>query len=146
MANATPDILPHDTVLHIRDTGQAPADIVSELLGTLDVEESLLAFGTREREAIVSAAAPAEHEQQCPELRRYPPSGDGPGTGCAQCAQTGEVPVALRRCLVCGNVACCDSSPGRHAAAHVRRTGHPVVESAEPGENWRWCYVHQRRG
>ena len=135
-----------EEVLHIRDTGQAPADIVSEVLGTLDVEESLLSFGTREREAIISAPDPAEHEDECLELRRYPPSGDGPGSGCARCAETGQVPVALRRCLVCGNVACCDSSPGAHAAAHFRRTGHPVVESAEPGESWRWCYVHRRRG
>jgi len=20
---------------------------------------------------------------------------------------------------------------------------HPIVQSIEPGENWRWCYVHE---
>ena len=23
------------------------------------------------------------------------------------------------------------------------RVGHPIVQSMEPGENWRWCYVHE---
>jgi uncharacterized UBP type Zn finger protein len=60
---------------------------------------------------------------------------------CRRCAETGQRPVALRRCLVCGNVACCDSTPGQHAAEHFRETGHPVMVSFEPGETWRWCYL-----
>ncbi|MYU47773.1 hypothetical protein GTV15_08865, partial [Streptomyces sp. SID7803] len=35
----------------------------------------------------------------------------------------------------------CDSSPGRHATGHFEQTGHPVMRSFEPGENWRWCFV-----
>jgi hypothetical protein len=31
----------------------------------------------------------------------------------------------------------------RHARAHAGTIGHPVVQSMEPGENWRWCYVHE---
>ena len=50
--------------------------------------------------------------------------------------------VALRQCLECGLVACCDSSPQQHSTAHFRETAHPVIESAEPREDWRWCYVH----
>lgn len=50
--------------------------------------------------------------------------------------------MALRRCLTCGEIGCCDSSVGQHATAHFRATGHPVMQSAEPGETWRWCYVH----
>ncbi|MBU1801476.1 MAG: UBP-type zinc finger domain-containing protein [Actinobacteria bacterium] len=50
--------------------------------------------------------------------------------------------VALRECLACGHVACCDSSPKRHATAHFHESAHPVMQSAEPGEDWRWCYVH----
>jgi hypothetical protein len=38
-------------------------------------------------------------------------------------------------------VGCCDSSPNRHATAHFGATGHPLVQSFEPGENWYWCYV-----
>ncbi len=54
--------------------------------------------------------------------------------------------VHLRVCLTCGHVGCCDSSGPRHATAHFRRTGHPVMRSAEPGEAWRWCFVHELVG
>jgi hypothetical protein len=30
-----------------------------------------------------------------------------------------------------------------HATAHFHLTGHPVIESLEPGEGWRWCYVDE---
>ncbi|OZC48044.1 hypothetical protein CH292_06235 [Rhodococcus sp. 14-2470-1a] len=30
----------------------------------------------------------------------------------------------------------------RAVTAHFHSTTHPVMESAEPGENWRWCYIH----
>ena len=58
----------------------------------------------------------------------------------------GTVTVHLRMCLTCGNVACCDSSPARHADRHFRGTGHPVMRSVEPGEAWRWCYVDDQLG
>ncbi|HEV2177346.1 MAG TPA: UBP-type zinc finger domain-containing protein [Terriglobia bacterium] len=61
--------------------------------------------------------------------------------GCEECLKSGQKWVALRMCLVCGHVGCCDSSPGRHATAHFHATTHPVMRSAEPGENWSWCYV-----
>ncbi|RAY14308.1 hypothetical protein DPM19_15145 [Actinomadura craniellae] len=60
--------------------------------------------------------------------------------GCAECLSAGTRWVHLRRCLTCGQVGCCDSSPRRHATAHHEATGHPLVESAEPGEDWAWCY------
>nr|WP_232421919.1 UBP-type zinc finger domain-containing protein [Nocardioides sp. Iso805N] len=47
----------------------------------------------------------------------------------------------LRLCLTCGKVGCCDSSPMRHARAHAASSGHAIVRSLEPGEDWRWCYV-----
>ena len=28
----------------------------------------------------------------------------------------------------------------RHATAHARSTGHPVIRSFEPGEDWFWDY------
>ncbi|MBB6378060.1 putative UBP type Zn finger protein [Pseudonocardia eucalypti] len=46
-------------------------------------------------------------------------------------------------CLTCGHVACCDSSPFRHATLHAKETGHPVMRSFEPGESWRWCYLDE---
>ncbi|WP_330249578.1 UBP-type zinc finger domain-containing protein [Nocardia sp. NBC_00565] len=63
--------------------------------------------------------------------------------GCEECLRGGTPWVHLRLCLTCGHVGCCDSSPMRHARSHAGRAGHPIVQSMEPGENWRWCYVHQ---
>ncbi len=68
--------------------------------------------------------------------------GAKPGSpGCRECLQTGGTWVHLRLCLICGHVGCCDSSPNRHATAHFHRTGHPVIRSYEPGEDWGYCYV-----
>jgi len=61
--------------------------------------------------------------------------------GCAECLASGDRWVHLRLCLTCGHVGCCDSSPNRHATAHYKETGHPVIRSFEPGEDWRWCYI-----
>ena len=63
--------------------------------------------------------------------------------GCEDCLKTGSRWVHLRMCLICGHVGCCDSSPNKHATAHFRATDHPIVASAEPGEDWRWCYVDE---
>jgi hypothetical protein len=65
------------------------------------------------------------------------------GPGCQECLATGGRWVHLRMCQSCGHVGCCDSSPGRHATAHFRLTGHPLVRSFEPGEDWFWCYVDE---
>jgi uncharacterized UBP type Zn finger protein len=62
---------------------------------------------------------------------------------CEECLRLGQRPVQLRMCLSCGQVGCCDSSPGRHATGHARESGHPVMRTIEPGESWRWCYPHQ---
>ena len=62
------------------------------------------------------------------------------GQGCAECLRIGARWVHLRVCMTCGKVGCCDSSPNRHASAHHREQGHPIVQSYEPGENWWWCY------
>lgn len=62
---------------------------------------------------------------------------------CPQCAELGEDWVQLRLCLACGTVACCDDSPHRHAREHHHQTQHAIVESLEPGEDWRYCYVDE---
>jgi hypothetical protein len=63
--------------------------------------------------------------------------------GCEECLATGGRWVHLRMCQSCGHIGCCDNSPGRHATAHHRSTGHPIIRSAEPGEDWSWCYVDE---
>ena len=60
--------------------------------------------------------------------------------GCQDCLATGDSWVHLRLCMTCGHVGCCDSSPNKHATKHFRRTGHPIIRSFEPGEDWGWCY------
>lgn len=63
--------------------------------------------------------------------------------GCEDCLKTGDRWVHLRMCQACGHIGCCDSSPNKHATAHFRATTHPIVRSAEPGEDWSWCYVDE---
>lgn len=63
-----------------------------------------------------------------------------PGAGCEDCLKINGRWLHLRECLTCGHVACCDSSPNRHATKHYHLTGHPIVTSLEPGETWVWCY------
>lgn len=71
------------------------------------------------------------------------PRADAPD--CSDCAAAGyDVWSHLRMCLSCGHVACCDSSPHKHATHHYKETGHPVMRSFEPGESWRWCYEDAR--
>jgi Zn-finger in ubiquitin-hydrolases and other protein len=65
-----------------------------------------------------------------------PPS----GPGCVECDQSGGWWFHLRRCAECGHVGCCDQSPGQHATGHNTTSGHPVIRSYEPGEDWFWNY------
>ena len=49
--------------------------------------------------------------------------------GCHQCLASGGRWVHLRVCQQCGEVGCCDNSPGRHATAHFHATEHPIIRS-----------------
>ena len=60
--------------------------------------------------------------------------------GCEECLGIGGWWVHLRMCQSCGHTGCCDSSPNRHASAHAGHTGHPIMRSAEAGEDWSYCY------
>jgi len=81
------------------------------------------------------ATAPCAHLDSV-QLDQLPPE----VPGCEDCLRTGDGWVHLRICLTCGHVGCCDSSPAQHATAHWHATGHPVVQSFEPGESWFWNY------
>jgi hypothetical protein len=59
---------------------------------------------------------------------------------CETCILTGDRWVHLRQCLVCGLTGCCDNSPNTHATKHAKATGHAIIRSAQPGEDWAWCY------
>lgn len=135
-------------VLEVRSTGSVSQDVVSEVLAMLDVEESMIDRAGLDRSF---DGGPVEHSViagQCADLlaRRTPVTPRTPGE-CEGCRDAGLHAWAhLRMCLECGYVGCCDSSPQRHATAHFRETGHRVMQSAEPGETWRWCFVHQAAG
>lgn len=143
-------------VLDVRSTGHLPAQVVADVLAALDVEESMLDIRERRRgelrlsltrqavhrpSGVPGAAQPCAHLEQAPD--EATPSVDG---ACEDCLAEGTSWVHLRLCLACGHMGCCDSSPRRHASAHFRETGHPVMRSAEPGEDWRWCFVDSRLG
>jgi Zn-finger in ubiquitin-hydrolases and other protein len=74
------------------------------------------------------------------EIPGIDPSVPPSGTGCVECDASGGWWVHLRRCAQCGHVGCCDQSPSQHATAHWKATGHPVMQSFEPGEDWFWNY------
>ncbi len=83
---------------------------------------------------------------ECEHLREafdvpLPPAGQL----CEACERNGTTGFHLRMCLSCAHLGCCDSSH-HHATEHFEHTGHPVMRSVEPGESWRWCYVHEQLG
>ncbi|MFI5534087.1 UBP-type zinc finger domain-containing protein [Kitasatospora sp. NPDC051853] len=76
------------------------------------------------------------------DLREVPAN---PAPGCEDCLAEGRTAwVHLRACLSCGHIACCDSSPGRHAHRHAQVShGHHIARSLQPGETWAWCYTDE---
>ncbi len=139
-----------ERVLEVRSTGRVPHEVVADVLGALDIEESMLdnhaAGRARQRDTDRPTVAPGA-PPACEHLEVAPvPTDPVPTDVCAECLVEGTTWVHLRQCLTCGHVACCDSSPRRHASGHFAGTRHPVMRSAEPGELWRWCFVDEQLG
>ncbi|HTF40708.1 MAG TPA: UBP-type zinc finger domain-containing protein, partial [Propionibacteriaceae bacterium] len=139
-----------DEVLKIRASGTVDHDIIEQVLGSFDIEESMLTVATERSDLLAEdlpvttptvAAGPCDHLERAPAAINP----NGPGI-CEDCIREGTRTVHLRICLSCGNVGCCNSSVGRHAERHFRHTSHPVARSFEPGESWRWCYLDERIG
>ncbi len=67
-----------------------------------------------------------------------------PGSkGCEECLRIGDTWVHLRICLTCGHIGCCDQSKNKHATKHFVEAGHPVIQSYQPGEDWKYCYIDE---
>jgi uncharacterized UBP type Zn finger protein len=67
------------------------------------------------------------------------------GNGCSECMALGEKDwIALRVCLSCGHVGCCEDSRHAHALAHFQQTGHSIIRPMNEKERWTWCYHHNR--
>jgi len=137
-----------ESLIEARDSGKYDDEVLRFALQQIDVEESML-----DRIEDASARVDDElrsregHVAECEHLTDAPRQAV-PTTpqGCAECLRDGTQWVHLRLCLTCGHVGCCDSSVGRHATGHFHETQHPVMRSFEPGEAWRWCYVHELLG
>jgi CPA2 family monovalent cation:H+ antiporter-2 len=80
-------------------------------------------------------------QEDCPHLELAQDITPNSPDSCPQCVELGDTWVQLRACLICGQVGCCDSSKNKHATTHYHETSHPVMQSFEPGEGWRYCYV-----
>jgi monovalent cation/hydrogen antiporter len=136
-------------VLRIRSSGTVDHDIIEEVLGSFDIEESMLTIATERSDQLEddTVATPLVAAGPCDHLEHSPANINpfGPGI-CEDCVREGTRTVHLRICLSCGNVGCCNSSVGRHAERHFRHTSHPVARSFEPGESWRWCYLDELIG
>ncbi|UPK74096.1 Na+/H+ antiporter [Nocardioidaceae bacterium SCSIO 66511] len=138
-----------EEVLRIRRNGLVDQTVLRQVLDALDVEETILdrsADGTTTSQREVDLV-PSGNRGKCADLRTYVdvPRPRTP-EGCEQCLEEGATWVHLRECMVCGYIGCCDSSPGRHASAHWKSSDHAVMRSFEPGEAWRWCFVHHVTG
>ncbi|HET6626389.1 MAG TPA: Na+/H+ antiporter [Nocardioidaceae bacterium] len=143
-------------VLDVRSTGHLPAQVVADVLAALDVEESMLDVRERRRgklrlslsrQAVQRPATTPGRLMPCEHLEEAPhDTARNLEDACEDCLAEGTSWVHLRLCLQCGHMGCCDSSPRRHATAHFEQEGHPVMRSAEAGENWRWCFVDNRLG
>ncbi|WP_083255313.1 Na+/H+ antiporter [Amycolatopsis orientalis] len=134
--------------LEARDSGMADDDVLRRILERLDIEESML---DREEETVPDSdrelRTPAATAGSCKHLAKsWPEVQPDAADVCAECVANGTTWVHLRKCLKCGNVACCDSSPSKHATQHFHDTLHPVMRSQEPGETWRWCFVDKQLG
>jgi CPA1 family monovalent cation:H+ antiporter len=137
-----------DHFLKARDSGTADDDVLRRVLERLDIEESML--DRDEEEAPVAdreLRTPAATAGSCKHLEKdWPEQEPSSRDSCAACIAEGTSWVHLRMCLKCGNVACCDSSPRKHATQHFHESRHPVMRSFEPGETWRWCFVDKQLG
>jgi hypothetical protein len=81
-----------------------------------------------------------ELEGACSHIRDVPKVLHAKRRECEDCIKMGGEWVHLRTCQSCGGTRCCDSSPNRHASRHAASAHHPVICSAEPGEQWLYCF------
>ncbi len=134
-------------LLRVRDSGVMDQRVLQIVMSMIDLEESMIDRLDRAEDQIGDEVSIVPGSGDCKHLTKAPRTArpDQPGQ-CQECLDAGVEWVHLRMCLSCGHVACCDSSPLRHATAHYRATGHPVMRSVEPGEAWRWCYVDDLLG
>jgi hypothetical protein len=136
-------------VLDIRARGTVPDEVLTHVMNSLDVEESIIDRSESQdsSQRDTELRTPVRHAAPCQHLsgRLQPPVPQTP-EGCEECLAEGTQWVHLRLCMDCGHVGCCDSSPQRHATRHYETSDHPVIRSFEIGEAWLWCFVDEILG
>jgi hypothetical protein len=102
-----------------------------------------VADGTRSKPSLL--ARTRKEVEMKKDQRGINPASKPSGDGCVEClASPKGWWLHLRRCAKCGHIGCCDSSPSQHASKHAATTGHPIIASFEPGEDW--FYDYEKRG
>jgi CPA2 family monovalent cation:H+ antiporter-2 len=81
-----------------------------------------------------------EQQRACEHTAEMPADVTSNAIGCPECLELGDRWMHLRICMQCGQVGCCDSSKNQHASKHYAASGHPVIRSYEPREEWAWCF------
>ena len=84
-------------------------------------------------------------KKKCSHMETLEPVVPSSPDSCPTCVEMEDTWVNLRLCLTCGHVGCCDNSKNKHASKHAADTAHPVIQSYQPGEAWRYCYPHDRK-
>ncbi|GAB3453849.1 cation:proton antiporter [Streptomonospora sediminis] len=137
--SARPDVLAPSGADRIVDTSSTvAAGLTGTLLDALDLPAAAPGDHPDPHTPVDFAADPGTPCPHTSGIRPVLPS----SAGCTDCLRSGERDwVHLRVCLDCGHVGCCDSSPHRHASVHAAAAEHPLVTSAEPEEDWAWCYL-----
>ena len=134
-------------MLEIRSTGTVAHEVVDEVLAMLDIEESMLDYSAEERERVrVHRRRPAPSRATASTCGRSarPSSPDTPGE-CDDCLREGTAWVHLRMCSAAATSPAATPRPGS-TPPRTTRQRHPVMRSAEPGEDWRWCFVDEVTG
>jgi NhaP-type Na+/H+ or K+/H+ antiporter len=127
-----------EAVLAARSNGTADEEIVRRVIRVLDVEEAMLDQPSdQEIERQSDLVVADERGEGCEHLEQFrdiPEPAAVTAGQCGACLTEGTKWVSLRMCLTCGNVACCDSSSGRHAERHHHETEHPVMRARNPAK------------
>lgn len=105
----------------VRARGLRPQDILFRILFTRSLREK-----------------PCSHLHMIQEVE---PSSDV----CEKCVALGDTWPALRMCMTCGYVGCCEEAKNQHALKHFQETGHPIIKALGGTlgrfEDFMWCYV-----
>ena len=118
-------------MVEIRDPGTVAHEVVDDVLSMMDIEESMLDYSAEERERVGASQRCSASRATARTCRRCdrPSTPTPPASAATACARA---PTGCTCDVVlCGHIACCDSSPERHASAHHAETGHEVMRSAE---------------